>query len=125
MRFIIVRPLLLLCAILFLPAFVLAQEAVLTGIITDTTSAVLPGVSVQTTHENSGNTFEAVTDGRGVYRSMRNGRGDLYAASLADAGRSTALLESPHLKIPLDCRFATLNQKCRLTSQKGKKEEAP
>jgi len=51
MRFIIVRPLLLLCAILFLPSFVFAQEAVLTGIITDTTSAVLPGVTVQATHE--------------------------------------------------------------------------
>jgi hypothetical protein len=61
MRFIIVRPLLLLCAILFLPAFVFAQEAVLTGIITDTTGAVLPGVTVQATHKSSGNTFETVT----------------------------------------------------------------
>jgi hypothetical protein len=61
LRFIIVRPLLLLCAILFLPAFVFAQEAVLTGIITDKTSAVLPGVTVQVTHERSRNTFETVT----------------------------------------------------------------
>ena len=68
MRFVTVRPLLLLCAILLLPALVSAQEAVLTGTITDTTGGVLPGVTVQATHESSGNTFEAVTDGRGVFR---------------------------------------------------------
>jgi len=68
MRSSTVRPLLLLCAILLLPALLFAQEAVLTGTITDTTGAVLPGVTVQATHESSGNTFEAVTDGRGVYR---------------------------------------------------------
>jgi len=68
MRFAIVRPLLLLCAILLLPALLFAQEAVLTGTITDATGAVLPGVTVQATLESSGNTFEAVTDGRGVYR---------------------------------------------------------
>jgi len=45
-----------------------AQEAVLTGTITDSTGGVLPGVSVQATHEASGNTYDAVTDGRGVYR---------------------------------------------------------
>src|SRR6267378_2365755 len=68
MRFAIVRPLLLLCAMLLQPAFLFAQEAVLTGTITDATGAVLPGVTVQAVHESSGNTFEAVTDGRGVYR---------------------------------------------------------
>src|SRR5438093_12048197 len=68
MRFNTLRPLLLLCAILLLPALLFAQEAVLTGTVTDSTGAVLPGVTVQATHEASGNTFEAVTDGRGVYR---------------------------------------------------------
>ena len=68
MRVNIPRPLLLLCAMLALPATVLAQEAILTGTIIDSTGGVLPGVTVQATHEASGNTFEAVTDGRGVYR---------------------------------------------------------
>ena len=53
---------------LLLPAAVFAQEAVLTGTITDSTGAVLPGVTLQATNESSGNTFEAVTDSRGVYR---------------------------------------------------------
>lgn len=48
------------------PAY--AQEASLGGAITDTTGAVLPGVTVTAVNEASGNTFEAVTDERGQYR---------------------------------------------------------
>jgi len=68
MKSFIVRRLILLCAILALPAMAFAQDAVLTGTITDSTGAVLPGVTVQAVHEASGNNYEAVTDGRGVYR---------------------------------------------------------
>src|SRR5438105_15416035 len=88
MRLVIVRPMLLLCAILLLPAFVFAQEAVLTGTITDATGAVLPGVTVQATHEASGNTFEAVTDARGVYRIPA--RVGAYKISAQLAGFNTA-----------------------------------
>jgi hypothetical protein len=45
-----------------------AQEAVLTGTVTDATGGVLPGVTVVAVHQATGNTFEAVTDGIGVYR---------------------------------------------------------
>src|ERR1700724_1832113 len=55
-------------AILVLPAPAHAQEAVLSGTITDSTGAVLPGVALKAVHEASGNSFEAVTDQRGVYR---------------------------------------------------------
>ena len=68
MRSFVVRRLILLCAMLALPAMAFAQEAVLTGTITDSTGAVLPGVTVQAVHEASGNNYEAVTDGRGVFR---------------------------------------------------------
>ena len=54
----IVRPLLLLCALLLIPALIFAQEAVLTGTTTDATGTVLPGVTVQATHESIGNTFD-------------------------------------------------------------------
>ena len=53
---------------LALPAFASAQEATVTGTVTDATGAVLPGVSVQAVHEATGNVFEAVTDDRGTYR---------------------------------------------------------
>src|SRR5947207_1352049 len=66
-----IRPLILICAlltILVVPAVVHAQEATLTGVITDTTGGVLPGVTIKAVNEDSGNSFEAVTDGRGAYR---------------------------------------------------------
>ncbi|MGH9258272.1 MAG: TonB-dependent receptor domain-containing protein [Vicinamibacterales bacterium] len=47
---------------------VFAQEAALTGTVTDTSGAVLPGVTVRAVHEATGNTFETVTDERGTYR---------------------------------------------------------
>ncbi len=55
-------------AILVVPAAGYAQEAVLSGTITDSTGAVLPGVALKAVHEASGNSFEGVTDQRGVYR---------------------------------------------------------
>ena len=64
----LVRRLIVLCAIFAMPAVAFAQEAVLTGTVTDSTGAVLPGVTVQAVHEASGNSFEAVTDARGAYR---------------------------------------------------------
>ncbi|PYR81520.1 MAG: hypothetical protein DMF87_05065 [Acidobacteria bacterium] len=65
---VVVRRLILLGAFLALPALVFAQEATLTGTITDSTGGVLPGVTVVAVNEASGNQFESVTDARGVYR---------------------------------------------------------
>jgi hypothetical protein len=55
-------------AILALPVAGYAQEAVITGTVTDTTAGVLPGVTVTALHEATGNTFVAVTNERGVFR---------------------------------------------------------
>lgn len=63
-----IRRLLLACGMLVLPALGYAQEAVLTGTITDATGAVLPGVTVTAVLEATGNTFVGTTDGRGIYR---------------------------------------------------------
>src|SRR5687767_12867129 len=59
---------LLFLVVLALPTVASAQEAVLTGTITDSTGAVLPGVTVNALHEATGNRFSAVTDERGMYR---------------------------------------------------------
>src|SRR4029079_14861060 len=64
----LVRRLIVLCAIFAMPAVAFAQEAVLTGTVTDSTGGVLPGVTVRAVHEDTGNTFEAVTDERGTFR---------------------------------------------------------
>ncbi|MGE3512722.1 MAG: carboxypeptidase regulatory-like domain-containing protein [Vicinamibacterales bacterium] len=50
------------------PAVVRAQDATLTGVVTDATDAVLPGVTVTATHTDTGTTFVAVTEGTGTYR---------------------------------------------------------
>src|SRR5262252_3978396 len=64
----VVRRLVLLGAVLALPAMAFAQDAVLTGTITDSTGAVLPGVTVTAVNEATGNNYETVTDAAGVYR---------------------------------------------------------
>src|SRR5205814_1760813 len=64
----VIRVLVVLGAVLAPSVAAFAQEAVLSGTITDSTGAVLPGVTVQAVHEASGNNYEAVTDARGVYR---------------------------------------------------------
>src|SRR6185503_7183551 len=69
-----------------LPAAALAQEAVLTGTITDSTGAVLPGVTVTALHEASGNKFVAVTDERGIYRIPARVGGYQIAAELQGFG---------------------------------------
>ena len=63
-----VRRLLLIFSFLLVPVVGSAQEAALTGTVTDATGGVLPGVSVTAVHEASGNTFVGVTDGGGIFR---------------------------------------------------------
>ena len=68
--------------ILFLLAFVItppallnAQEVALSGTVTDSTDAVLPGATVTALHVDSGNNFIVVTDELGRFRipAMRTG----------------------------------------------------
>jgi len=62
------RRLLLVAVILALPVTGFAQEAILTGTVTDSTGGVLPGVTVTAVLEATGNRFVAVTDESGIYR---------------------------------------------------------
>ena len=64
----LVRRVLAIGIIVLLPATASAQEAVLTGTVTDSSGAVLPGVTVTALLQATGNTFEGVTDEAGIYR---------------------------------------------------------
>ena len=64
----VLRRLLFVGVLLILPVMAFAQEATLTGTVTDSTGAVLPGVTVTAINGATGNTFDAVTDERGIYR---------------------------------------------------------
>ena len=63
-----VRRAVLVSLLLMLPAIARGQEATLTGTVTDSSGAVLPGVSVTAVHDASGNRFVGVTDELGRYR---------------------------------------------------------
>ena len=78
----LIRRVLLVALTFAIPVAAFAQEAVLTGTITDATGAVLPGVTVTVVHEASGNKFLAVTDERGVYRVPARVGGYQIAAEL-------------------------------------------
>src|SRR3977135_1488446 len=63
-----IRRMLAVCAVMLLPQIALAQEAVLSGTVTDSSGSVLPGVTVTALHTATGNNFLAVTDERGGFR---------------------------------------------------------
>ena len=63
-----VRWIFVVVALLALPVAGFAQEATITGTVTDSTGGVLPGVTITATHEATGNTFVAVSDEQGVFR---------------------------------------------------------
>src|SRR5688572_21811281 len=73
------------------PAAAFAQEATISGTITDATGGVLPGVTVTAVNEATGFTLEAVTDERGTFRMpARIGTYRIAAvlAGFADANRA-------------------------------------
>ncbi len=57
-----------IAALVLMPLGAYAQEATLSGSITDESGGLLPGVVVRAVNEATGNSFEAVTDARGAYR---------------------------------------------------------
>jgi hypothetical protein len=75
-----------------------AQEIALTGVVTDTTDAVLPGATVVATHVDTGNTFVSVTDTSGQYRigAMRPG---VYRITVELGGFSTLSRENMELLV--------------------------
>jgi Carboxypeptidase regulatory-like domain len=91
------RRVILLCALLALPANAYAQEAAITGTVTDSTGAVLPGVTVTAVLEATGNTFVAVTDARGVYRLA--GRVGVYRLKAELAGFKAVTRENLELLV--------------------------
>src|SRR4051812_8688040 len=56
------RAMLAAAALVLGAASAFAQQATITGTVTDTSGGVLPGVTVIIVHDETGNTFEAVTD---------------------------------------------------------------
>ena len=98
------RRLILVGVLAAFPLVAQAQEATFLGTITDATGGVLPGVTVTAVHEATGNSFEAVTDGTGVYRMpVRVGR---YRVTAHLTGFTNVVREGVEVLVGRD---ATLN----------------
>ena len=111
----------LITVLIAVPRSALAQEAVLTGTVTDTTGGVLPGVVVRATNQDTGNSFEAVTDASGVYRIAA--RIGIYRVQAELSGFSTVnktgvqLLVGQTVTVPLQMAPATLSESVTVTGE--------
>jgi hypothetical protein len=106
---VLVRSGLVLAALLAVPLVASAQDATITGTITDATGGVLPGVTVTAVNDASGNTYESVTDARGVFRMpVRIGNYKMTAAlaGFADATR-TGLTAAVGQTVTLNLQMST------------------
>jgi hypothetical protein len=90
-----------------------AQQASLSGVITDTTDASLPGVTVTATNRDTGLKAAAITDERGQYRLPPLAPGT-YAVHAELSGFSTVVVErlellvGQHASVPLTLSVAQL-----------------
>ena len=98
-----------------------AQQATIAGTVTDTSGGVLPGVTITVVHEETGNTFEAVTDGQGQFRIPVRVGANRLTASLAGFQTSTRtglqLLLNQTLSVTLQLGPATLAETVTVTGE--------
>jgi hypothetical protein len=117
----LVRGVIVVGAILMLPVLGYAQEAVVSGVVTDTTGGVLPGVTITARHVATGNVFVAVTDERGAFRlGVRTGGYELVAelqgfATLARSGLE--LLVGQTVAVNLQMTPASLQESVTVTAE--------
>jgi len=111
---------LIVAVMLALPVVSHAQEATLSGTVTDQSGGALPGVVVRAVHEASGNSFEAVTDARGDYRMpVRIGAYKVTAelAGFAPANRAITLLVGQQAVVNLQMSVSTLEETITVTGE--------
>src|SRR5947207_9773089 len=107
--------------IVFLPVPALAQtEAVITGVVTDSSGGVLPGVTVTAVHVATGNTFTSVTDERGAFRMQA--RVGAYQILIELQGFQSVkaemtLLAGQTANIPVQMQPATLQENVTVTAE--------
>ncbi len=115
-RIVLAAATLLLCAV---SAF--AQQATISGTVTDTSGGVLPGVTITVIHEETGNTFEAVTDAQGQFRIPVRVGAHRLTASLSGFQTITRtglqLLLNQTLAVTLQLGPATLTETVTVTGE--------
>jgi hypothetical protein len=110
----------MIVTILLTPLTVYAQDATLSGTVTDASGAVLPGVTVTATHTDSGNRFNAVTDSVGAFRlPLRTGtfRITLELAGFGTLTRTLDLLVGQQAVLTFKMELATQQESVTVTGQ--------
>ncbi|HEU5258252.1 MAG TPA: TonB-dependent receptor [Vicinamibacterales bacterium] len=112
--------LLMLGMFVALPTVGYAQDSVMTGTVTDSTGAVLPGVTVTATNVDSGNTFVAVSDERGNFRiPVRIGNYRIAAelTGFATVNRTTQMLVGQTGVVNFQLAPSTLQETVTVTGE--------
>src|SRR5262245_4179408 len=102
------------------PAVGYAQEATLSGTVTDSTGGVLPGVTLTALHEATGNTCVAVTDARGAFRlPVRTGtiRLTVELTGFASVTRNVELLLGQTAVVNLTMAPSTVQESVTVTGE--------
>jgi carboxypeptidase family protein/TonB-dependent receptor-like protein len=98
-----------------------AQQATISGTVTDSSGGVLPGVTITVVHEETGNTFEGLTDAQGQFRIPVRVGAHRLTASLAGFQTVTRtglqLLLNQTLTVPLQLGPATLTETVTVTGE--------
>ncbi len=109
---------LIVAVMLTLPRATFAQEATLSGTVTDESGGALPGVVVRAVHEASGNNFEAVSDARGGFRlPLRIGVYKISAElqGFAPTTRAITLLVGQQAVVNLQLKVSALQETVTVT----------
>jgi hypothetical protein len=102
------------------PGVASAQDATVSGTITDETGGVLPGVVVTAVNDANGNVFDSVTDERGVFRlQVRVGRYKMNAelSGFATIGQAFEALVGQALTINMRMVPASLQESVTVTGE--------
>ena len=111
-----------LCSVLICPTIALAQEATVTGVVTDDTKGALPGVTITATSLETGRVATAVTDERGEYRlrALPPGRYKLQADLSGFASTvvpDLELLVGQNRTVPFTMQVASLTETLTVTGE--------
>ena len=121
MKFGFTKWVVVVAAILALPLTGFAQEATITGTVTDSTGGVLPGVTVTAVHEATGNTYVAVSDELGIYRMPARVGGYRLTAELSGFTTATRsgvnLLLGQTANIPLQMAVTGVSESVTVTGE--------
>jgi hypothetical protein len=116
----VVKWLIVVAAVLALPAAGYTQDATVSGTVTDSSGGVLPGVTVTALHEATGNTFVAVTNERGAFRlPVRTGafRITVELPNFATVNRTVELLLGQTAVVNLQMALSTVQESVTVTGQ--------